>query len=634
MIVRMSKVEIIGPKQFLQDVLTLVSSLGIFQVEPSKIGFVEKGQEEELKSFSLDEKTLFERLFLEGLKEKIEKLFSYLPKMPVRKSYLAPQSIIGTIAYTVEKHVAACRDLEERKGSLHRELVDLRRYSGFLYTLESLFKDSKTAPDLDVIGLTIKDPGAVEQIQSLLSKLTGGKFKLFTIPAENGTLGGLITVEKTLSAKVSRALSSEHIPEMPFPESFDLLSLAGKIGFLQKRTSEIISEIEGIDREIEKISLRWWPIYSSVHDWIDERLALLSATASVFQTRMCFFINGWMPTDDIAGMKKGLTSSFGSQLVIVEKEMLQEDLERVPVMIKNPPYFKPFELFVRLLPLPAYTSLDPTPFIGIFFPVFFGMILGDAGYGLFLLVLSIVVKKRYAAKKTIQDGAKILFISSLYTIFFGILYGEFFGDLPYRFFGIGPICVERRTAVMPMLYFTLTVGVVHILFGLFLGIMTALKKKTKKEAFFKFLSILIIVCLIIVLASFFDVFPKIIAQPLIMVILFLMPFLLFTGGLLAPLELLKSIGNIISYVRIMAIGLTSVLLAFMANHIGGLAGNVVLGIVVAGMLHLLNIILGVFSPTIHSLRLHYVEFFSKFLEHGGREFHPLKKGKDGRSELI
>jgi V/A-type H+-transporting ATPase subunit I len=85
----------------------------------------------------------------------------------------------------------------------------------------------------------------------------------------------------------------------------------------------------------------------------------------------------------------------------------------------------------------------------------------------------------------------------------------------------------------------------------------------------------------------------------------------------------------ISYVRIMAIGLTSVLLAFMANHIAGITGNVVLGIVVAGLLHLLNIVLGVFSPTIHSLRLHYVEFFSKFLEHGGREFDPLKKGGGG-----
>ena len=427
---------------------------------------------------------------------------------------------------------------------------------------------------------------------------------------------------------MSKALSSEHIPEMSLPESFELLSLTGKIEYLDKRTSEVLAGIEVIDRSIEKICQRWRPIYASVLEWISERLSLLSASASAFQTKMCFFINGWIPTADIDGLKKQLTDSFGNQVVVEEKEMLEEDLERVPVMLKNPAYFKPFELFTKVFPLPAYTSLDPTPFIGIFFPVFFGMILGDAGYGIFLLVLSLVLKKRFLKKKLHRDAAQILFISSLYTIFFGILYSEFFGDLPHRFFGIEPICVERRTAVIPMLYFTLAVGVAHILLGLFLGIITALKKKTNKEAFFKLLSILIIVCLIIVLASFFDVFPEIMAQPVIMMILFLMPFLLFTGGLLAPLELLKSIGNIISYVRIMAIGLTSVLLAFTANNIAGRTGNIVIGIAVAVMLHLLNIVLGVFSPAIHSLRLHYVEFFSKFYEQGGKEFEPLKKDEN------
>jgi V/A-type H+-transporting ATPase subunit I len=210
-------------------------------------------------------------------------------------------------------------------------------------------------------------------------------------------------------------------------------------------------------------------------------------------------------------------------------------------------------------------------------------------------------------------------------MFFGLLYGEFFGDLPQRLLGVAPPCIERRTAIIPMLFFALTVGTVHVFFGLVLGAVTALRKKKKREALYRLVTIVVILCITAVIASFSGLFPSVLVRPVIIAILFLTPLLLFSGGLLAPLELLKSIGNIISYVRIMAIGLTSVLLAFVANRLGGLTGDVVTGVAVAGLLHFLNIILAVFSPTIHSLRLHYVEFFSKFIEHGGRRFEPLKK---------
>ena len=625
MIVRMSKVEIVGPKELLQQALLLLRELGIFQIEPAAVGFLEKEDEEHVRSFSLDEKTAVERVYLEGLRVKIDELFSFLPAVHVRESYIEPETIVQTIANTVERHSAQARDLAERGDALQKERADLERYQLFLGTLSTLLTSAKEAPDLDFIGLTIREPEMVPKLRDALSRITDWKYELQTDSAADGSLVGLITVEKTIADRVKKALSDEHVPELTFPASFSSLTFPEKVVYVKERMAAVTSEIDRIREDLLKFSRRWTPLYRSVRSWIDDRLALLKTAASAYETRMCFFVHGWMPSRDLDGLRKSLEGSFGPQVVVEEKELREQDLERVPIVLKNPPYFRPFEILTSLLPLPAYTSYDPTPFIGIFFPIFFGIILGDAGYGLVLAVLALFLKKRFRKNSTVRSAATILLIASLYALFFGVMFGEFFGDIPERFFHLQPICIERRTAIVPMLLFALAIGVAHVLFGLLLGAINAFQRHIRKEGLFKVLSIVLILCILAILASLTGNAPVLLTRPVILLILFLTPILFFAGGVLAPLEFLKSIGNIISYVRITAIGLTSVLLAFTANELGGLTGDVVTGVVVAGLIHILNIVLGVFSPTIHSLRLHYVEFFSKFIEHGGRRFEPLKR---------
>ncbi len=631
MIVRMSKIEIAGLKSIMQDVISVIQDMGILHIESSITGFIEDADKEWIKPSAIDENILSEKLFLENMKARINELYSYIPFFTSRKSYLKPEGIIDTISRLLTQHLDTCRRLFNKRESLKKEVSEVERYSSFLNVIESLLHNIEPAilpakaGRIDFIGITLKNASLIDYLRSLLSYLTGGKFELFTGTMDDGSVAGLIVTNTSIGERVRMSLSEEHIPEITFPPSITGLTFIEKIRYLKRKITELNEAILAINNELERFSRRWVPIYERILEWIDERLSLIKVTAQVFETRICFFIYGWIPKDNLEQLVNEFNRRFGHSVTVTEKEIFEEDLERIPVILRNPPYFRPFELFMRLLPPPKYTSLDPTPFIAIFFPVFFGMILGDCGYGLILLILSSLLMQKFRKKRDILDASKILFICSLYSIFFGILYGEFFGELGETLLGMKPLCIERRTSVIPMLYFVLTVGTVHIIMGLFLGFLSSLKKKAGKEATVRLINILIIISSLLIIAGLFDFFPHILTKPLIVLILILSPILLFTGGLLAPLELIKSIGNIISYARIMAIGLTSVLLAFVANRIAGMTGDIITGLVAALILHLVNTVIGVFSPAIHSLRLHYVEFFSKFLETGGRRFEPLKK---------
>ncbi len=625
MIARISKVEIVGKKKLLLEVLSVIRKLGVFHIEQDYRGFLADERASGIAELAPDEHVIAERLSVEDLGAKIDELTACLPKVPVRESYLKPEAAISSVAVIVEKHTAYCSDLSQQREALRKELAELNCHTPFIETLETLIAGTAVTENLDLIAVTLKHSDAVDHIRGILTKLTNGRFDIFTASAQDGSLVALVAVQKEFAGKVRQLLSDEHIPELVFPQLVQNLPFAEKVGYVRAKMEELPARIAAIDADLVKFAQRWLAIYYRVREWLSDQQSLFRTTAAVYETTMCFIICGWIPSSDMPGLVEELSLAFGGEVVVEEKDILEKDLEKVPVVISNPPYFQPFEIFARLLPLPHYTSFDPTIFIGIFFPIFFGMILGDAGLGLILLGLTIVAVKVFKGREIIRNAAKVLLICSIYSIFFGLLYGEFLGDLGHTLFGLQPLWMSRATSVMPMLYFAISVGIFHVSLGLVLGFISAVKRKLLREAVFKMANILAILCLIAFIILHFVAAAPHLNKVLLIAFGIFIPVLFIGGGLLAPLELLKSVGNIISYARIMAIGLASALLASVANTLGGMTGDIITGILVAALLHTVNLLLGVFAPTIQSLRLHYVEFFSKFLEHGGRRFDPYKK---------
>jgi V/A-type H+-transporting ATPase subunit I len=420
-------------------------------------------------------------------------------------------------------------------------------------------------------------------------------------------------------------LETEQLPELETPEELAGLSFTERARALRRRREECRKQLAAVAAERNVFALRWRPIYRAALTWLESRLSVFQASSAAYQTRSCFFILGWVFSSEVPAIRDLLEQRFSGQVVTSERKLLVEDYQLAPVVLKNPPYFEPFELLTSLLPLPRYSSYDPTPFIGLFFPLLFGMTLGDVGYGLILILVSLGLIYGCSQRKALVAAGKILGICAVYTVLFGLLFGELFGDLGQRLWNLHPLWFDRAESFAPMIVFALSVGFGHVLIGMLLGIWSDWKIHRWREAVLKITSALLLILVGLLVVDLLHPQQWLPTAPMLVGIAALLPLLIAVGGLLAPLELLKGIGNVISYVRIMAIGLSSVLLAYVANRLGGMTGDVVLGILVAGLLHSFNLLLGVFAPTVHVLRLHYVEFFSKFLELGGRRFQPLGK---------
>jgi len=622
-IIHMSKVEIAGPRELLLPALETIEQLGVLQLDAKIRERADEGVERGIRPLALDGRTLAERLFLEDLKLKIERLLELLPAVAARESYLSPSRAINSVAALVAKHLEACETRASRREALQAELAGLDRYLVFLSTVQSLAPRDAEQAGLEYIGVEVRDPAALEQLTRVAgSVLLGAEVR--TARAEDGSWFGLLTTEKELAGKLKESLRGTEIPEVRLPDYLAGLPLPGKLEAARARHGELSAELAKLEREAQEFAFAWRGMYQNVLAWMRHRLGLLRTSASVYETDRCFVLFGWMPSDGVEALRRALVERHGEAMVVEEKEILRQELEDVPVVLRNPAYFRPFELLVRLLPTPRYTSIDPTPYVGIFFPLFFGMILGDVGYGLLLLAAAAGIVAFVKRRRTLRQAGQILLASSLYTIVFGAVYGEFFGELGARWLGFEP-WLDRRTAILPMLYFALAAGAVHVTVGLVLGFAASLKGHRTREAVARLASLLAMLCLAGVLASYFAPVAELMRKPLLTALLVIAPVLLFTGGLLAPFELLRHVGNVISYARIMAVGLASVLLAYVANRLAGAAGSAWLGVAVAVLLHAFNIVLGVFAPTIHALRLHYVEFFSKFIETGGIKYQPLRK---------
>jgi V/A-type H+-transporting ATPase subunit I len=629
MLLKMTRVQIIATHPHLDATIASLHRLGLLHIE-------EVTKSSALNHLDLDQASLRLRQKYEFLITRLDALIQALPqprggatssqaKLPDRPVELAEfvSSELDQIAPKIREHT-------EKRDELQAEAITLPRYEATLKKLAPLAVELPELNAHETVAMLIEKRyrEVVDLIRVEMERITRGQYEVIAREVGEGTIAAILVYPRSLASEVQAILGQENITQVRLPKVLAKSSFKDSLLALDQRQITIREEIERIDDHLQKIAEEW---LTSLIQWrrdIRNRLQELTVREHLGATRYTFVIEGWMPKGELNRLRETLSREVGQQVMVTELETEKADRQHTPVVFANPTPLKPFESLVRLMTIPRYGAFDPTPLLAVFLPLFFGMILGDIGHGVLLLLLTIYLKRRYAAKEMIRDLAQILLYCSIWSIVFGFLYGEFFGSLA-RSIGLRPLWMPREGHYIVALFiFSLALGVVHVVLGLLLAVWDAWREKQRSELAAKIGMLIVLSAIFAMVSMTADYLPRQMFTPVVIGLLIGLALLIIPAGplgiLLGPLEVIETVGNILSYLRLAAIGLASVYLALVANKMAGMIGNLIVGTIVALLLHALNFALGMVSPTVQSVRLHYVEFFRQFYRGGGQPYRPFR----------
>ncbi|RLK64030.1 V-type ATP synthase subunit I [Atopobacter sp. AH10] len=361
-----------------------------------------------------------------------------------------------------------------------------------------------------------------------------------------------------------------------------------------------------------------------------------AAKALIKDSNHLFAMEGWMEKNELSALMQYLKERFEeNDFAILYREVLPEEVDQVPIRLKNNSLVEPFELLTEMFALPKYNEIDPTPFLMPFYCVFFGMMAADFGYGLVLWLGTLLALKALHLRGAMKKNIKLFHILSYPTMVWGLIFGSFFGfEMP-----VGLLSTSKD--VNQILILSVLLGVVQIFVGLLLATHLKVKEKDYYGLFsdaLGWLGLLIGFALWITGALVLKndgliILGKAIAA--LSALAIVMATVLSSDNKLVGLGsglynlygISGYVGDIVSYTRLMALCVSGASIGTAFNSIITLLpgpARFTIGVLLFVALHGLNIFLSYLSAYVHGIRLQFVEFFGKFYEGGGKAFQPLK----------
>jgi V/A-type H+-transporting ATPase subunit I len=618
MIMPMTRLRIMGPRARLDAALAALQDTGLMHLAEPRSGQL-------LERLAPSEREARQSRHLRAMVQDIEVSGLHGPApLSDGKSEWPKPAELARWARAARTTRRALERVDQAARALEAERANLVRFEQFLLAFRGLLPNGGGRLQSYPLILRGEDAQAVPRLQQALAAVLGEGFALESAGLPTGDRAALLLVATAEAPRVERLLAQSGVHELPFPPGVEAGALGTALPGLRQRREAVDRELAELASRRQAIRAAEGPRLTRARAAVEDRLLELSAREHAAATPRSFVLEGWVPASAKDRILQTLAERFGDVMAVEELGREEWRGEEAPVVLANPRLFRPFETLTGSLPLPRYGSIDPTPFLAVFFPMFFGLILGDIGYGLMLAVLAGLLHWRSRKGSVARAVAEILGPCAAFAIAFGIGFGEFFGDLGRRWLGIEPLVLDREKALLPFLGLAVAIGAVHVVLGMLLGVINAARGHPRL-AVGRGAALVMVLLVMVALLAGFKVLPHGFLTPAVIALLVAFPVLVVAEGIIAPIELLSTLGNVLSYARIMALGTASVMMAVVANRLAGSFGSVLVGLLFGLLFHLVNFALGVFAPAVHGLRLHYVEFFGKFYSPGGQQYRPLSR---------
>ena len=642
-IVKMQKIAVIGLEKQKESIMSKLMDFGAVELVSQKGKLADK----ELSSIVTLDDSHAKVAALDAKLSRGEAALSFLRRYdPAKEPLFSTRRVMkADVARKIDREQAEedinsvlkleerLRDVNDSINKLEQEEILITPWLEYAMPLE-MIKTPKTIIHEGIV------PATVDRLELMSDLETFG-----------GIVAKLVHSDKDMNyiAFICLISQEQQILALLKQKGFSEVYFRGLKGTAKENLKRITSEKEVLRakiKEIEQEAASMAKLRQSIENYCD-MTAIDSEKEKtknkLLKTKKTFYLEGWIPerlTEKASKLLDGLNCCY-------EFADAQEG-EEVPVLLDNKNFFVPYEAITEMYSLPDYRGFDPTSIFALFYAVFFGIMLSDAGYGIIMAVGCYMVLRKFNLEGNTYKMVKLFFYCGISTTIWGALFGGWFGDIVAVFtrtflgteIAIAPIWFNPLDDPMKMLIFSLALGIIHLFTGMAIKAYMQIKEGHWFDAVcdegFWYITILGLIAWL----GGGMVLPAAVSVGKWMTIIGAAGLLLtggrhnkgfgkITGGLSNIYNITSYMSDILSYARLLALGLATGVIAQVVNTLGALFGGGIGGLIALIVIfllgHTLNLAINVLGAFIHSSRLQYVEFFGKFYEDGGEPFDPFRK---------